>query len=103
MKFEKQLNEAKEKVSFHKIMYNIRIHHIIIFTAAGSSSGARTSTSPSPARDIILPTDQFTESDVVEIVKNGFQRERVIAELRSANGNKTQALAALFAKSLKFQ
>lgn len=74
-----------------------------IFIAAGSSSGTRTSTSTSPGRDIILPTDQFTESDVAEIVKNGFPRERVIAELRSANGNKTQALAALFAKSLKFQ
>lgn len=75
------------------------------FAAAGSSSGARTSTSttPSPARDVVLPTDQFTESDVAEIAKNGFPRERVIAELRSANGNKTQALAALFAKSLKFQ
>lgn len=60
-------------------------------------------TTSSPARDIILPTDQFTETDVAEIVKNGFPRERVIAELRSANGNKTQALAALFAKSLKFQ
>lgn len=77
--------------------------HVFIFTAAGSSSGARTSSSPSPARDVILPTDQFTESDVAEIVKNGFPRERAIAELRTANGNKTQALAALFAKSLKFQ
>lgn len=51
----------------------------------------------------ILPTDKFNESDVAEIVKNGFPRDRVIAELRTANGNKTQALAALFAKSLKFQ
>lgn len=76
------------------------------FVAGGSSSGAGSSSSSSlssAGRDTILPTDKFTEADVAEIVKNGFPRERVIAELRSANGNKTQALAALFAKSLKFQ
>lgn len=69
--------------------------------ATSSSSGA----GPSSAndRESILPTDKFTETDVAEIVRNGFPRERAIAELRSANGNKTQALAALFAKSLKFQ
>ncbi|XP_031638385.1 protein DDI1 homolog 2 [Contarinia nasturtii] len=69
--------------------------------ASGSSSSGGMSSSL--GRDSILPTDKFTEIDVAEIVKNGFPRERVIAELRSANGNKTQALAALFAKSLKFQ
>lgn len=81
-----------------------------MFLASGSSSGGGGASSTSgllvsvaSERDTILPTDQFTETDVAEIVKNGFPRERVIAELRSANGNKTQALAALFAKSLKFQ
>lgn len=82
---------------------SVQYSEFVFFTAAGSSSAARTSLASSPPRDIILPTDQFTETDVAEIVKNGFPRERVIAELRSANGNKTQALAALFAKSLKFQ
>lgn len=71
-----------------------------MFLFAASGSGA---SSTSTSGDAVLPTDKFTESDVAEIVNNGFPRERVIAELRSANGNKTQALAALFAKSLKFQ
>lgn len=53
--------------------------------------------------DSILPTDTFTETDVQEIVQNGFTRDKAIGELRKANGNKTQALASLFAKSLKFQ
>lgn len=80
---------------------------ITIFVGGGSSLGAGSSSASSSlssaGRDTILPSDKFTEADVAEIVKNGFPRERVIAELRSANGNKTQALAALFAKSLKFQ
>lgn len=50
----------------------------------------------------ILPTDKFTESDVAEIMKIGFTRDKVIHELRNCNGDKTQAMAALFAKSLKF-
>lgn len=72
-------------------------------SASGSSLGAGTSSSSSAGQESILPTDQFNENDVAEIVKNGFPRDRVISELRTANGNKTQALAALFAKSLKFQ
>lgn len=78
-----------------------QVNHFILSTQI-TASGSAASTS-SAGRDTILPSDKFSESDVAEIVKNGFPRERVIAELRSANGNKTQALAALFAKSLKFQ
>lgn len=66
------------------------------FSASGSGGGTT-------GQESILPTDKFSETDVAEIVKNGFPRDRVIAELRTAKGNKTQALAALFAKSLKFQ
>lgn len=50
----------------------------------------------------ILPTDNFTEKDLGDIIKLGFSREQVIAELRRFKGDKTQAIAALFAKSLKF-
>lgn len=73
---------------------------------AGTSSGpSGPSTSSSQSTDNrlrVLSTDRFTENDVAEIMKNGFQRSQVIDELRNSNGNKTQALAALFAKSLKF-
>lgn len=44
----------------------------------------------------------FSEADIQELMKNGFDRQSVINELRKFNGNKVQALAALFAKSLKF-
>jgi DNA damage-inducible protein 1 len=47
-------------------------------------------------------SNNFPESDISELMKNGFTRAAVIEELRKHNGNKTQALAALFAKSLKF-
>jgi len=42
------------------------------------------------------------ESTVQEIVQMGFARDQVIFELRRFNGDKTQAIAALIAKSLKF-
>lgn len=50
----------------------------------------------------ILPNDRFTEEEVKEIVALGFTREQAIAELRKFGGDKKQAMAALFAKSLKF-
>ena len=75
--------------------------------SAKESGGASTSSSskPTPSTDskvTILPTDKFTETDVAELMKNGFKRPNVIEELRNFNGNKTQALAALFAKSIVF-
>lgn len=66
-------------------------------------SGAGPSTNNSNnSKTTIQPSDKFTEADVNDIVKLGFSREQAIAELRNFNGNKTQATAALFAKSLKF-
>lgn len=50
----------------------------------------------------VSPSDKFTEADVSGLVSMGFSREQVIFELRRFNGDKTQATAALFAKSLKF-
>lgn len=50
----------------------------------------------------ILPTDSFNEEAVRDVVSLGFTREQAINELRMHNGNKTQAVAALFAKSLRF-
>jgi DNA damage-inducible protein 1 len=70
--------------------------------SGGTSSGASTSSTATSDKNRILPTDKFTEKEVEELMKNGFQRTEVIDELRKFQGNKTQALAALFAKSLKF-
>ncbi|XP_033210322.1 protein DDI1 homolog 2 isoform X2 [Belonocnema kinseyi] len=62
---------------------------------------ACTSSSTS-ASELVLPHDPFTESTVTEIVSLGFTRTQVLVELRRLNGDKAQATAALFAKSLKF-
>lgn len=81
--------------------------------AASSSSGIRAGTSTGPSSTIVSSPasaaatavssgDNFSETDIQDIQKLGFPRDKCIAELRSANGNKTQAIAALFAKSLKF-
>lgn len=74
--------------------------------SAKESGGAGPSTSmTSPSNDNrtrVLPSDKFTEADVADLMKNGFQRLSVIEELRKFNGDKTQALAALFAKSFVF-
>nr|CAI5822482.1 unnamed protein product [Callosobruchus analis] len=50
----------------------------------------------------MLPSDNFTQMDVNELVKMGFTQDQVVFELRRFNGDKTQATAALFAKSLTF-
>ncbi|XP_065363273.1 protein DDI1 homolog 2 [Calliphora vicina] len=63
-----------------------------------TSSGA-CSTSTANA---IAAGDKFSESDVNDLVKMGFKRDDVITELRRNYGNKTQAIAALIAKTLKF-
>lgn len=68
-------------------------------------AGPSTSMTTSPTSDNrlrVLTSDKFTESDVTDLMKNGFQRNNVIEELRKFNGDKTQALAALFAKSIVF-
>ncbi|XP_055629240.1 protein DDI1 homolog 2 [Toxorhynchites rutilus septentrionalis] len=77
--------------------------------SASSSSGTPTSTGgqpqpplpPAPADDVplvLLPTDQFTEMDVVELESMGFSRQMVITELRAANGDKIKATSGLFSK-----
>jgi len=48
------------------------------------------------------PNDRFSEVDVQKITELGFSREQAVDELTKYNGDITQAMAALFAKSLKF-
>lgn len=48
------------------------------------------------------PKEKISEVAIAELMKHGFDRQSVIEELRKFDGNKTQALASLFAKSLKF-
>ncbi|CAH1728700.1 unnamed protein product [Chironomus riparius] len=71
-------------------------------SGAGPSSSHKSSVPISDYKDRILPTDNFNENDIADLMKNGFDRSRCIEELRNFKGNKTQALASLFAKSLKF-
>ncbi|GLH09635.1 hypothetical protein R5R35_002723 [Gryllus longicercus] len=66
------------------------------------AAGASRASIPRDLSTSILPTDGFGEAEVKELVSLGFTREQVIAELRRFRGDKTQATAALFAKSLKF-
>lgn len=74
--------------------------------ASNSSSGAQQHPNVAPLGQVnesqILPNDRFTETDIKELTSLGFTREQVVSELRRFNGDKTQATAALFAKSLKF-
>lgn len=72
----------------------------------GSNNRSGASISSSRTRDLLETTvnseDPFTEETVKEIVVLGFTRAQVIAELRRFHGDKAQAIAALFAKSLTF-
>lgn len=74
----------------------------ILAGTSSSGSANRGASSSSAGVATVLPSDNFTEEVVTDIVSMGFPRERAIAELRSAKGNKTQAVAALFAKSLRY-
>ncbi|XP_061511136.1 protein DDI1 homolog 1 [Anopheles gambiae] len=78
-------------------------------TTAADPTPATTTTPPSTGPEpmqqdeeepplTLLPTDRFTEMDVVELESMGFKRQMVIDELRAANGDKTQATSGLFAK-----
>ena len=70
-------------------------------TSANDTS-RNTASIPRGRSIIILPTDNFRENEVKDLVSLGLTREQVIAKLRRFNGDKTQATAALFAKALKF-
>lgn len=70
-------------------------------TATDASSSSTNTNTPTSTLQI-LPSDKFTESDVNELIALGFTRDKVFYELRQFKGDKTQATAALFAKSLKF-
>lgn len=72
--------------------------------ASSSTNKDNTSSTTSPQASSAnpdAPQDNFSESDVQEIVGLGFSRAQAVEELRRQKGNKTQAMAALFAKSLK--
>ncbi|XP_045107003.1 protein DDI1 homolog 2-like isoform X2 [Portunus trituberculatus] len=72
--------------------------------AKEGTAATAAATSPSPqsqAANPDPPMDNFSESDVQEIIGLGFSRSQAVEELRRQNGNKTQAMAALFVKSLK--
>lgn len=78
-------------------------------SSSGSGDGTRNSPGGSTRLGMrrdpsieVLSTDPFTENDVKELQNLGFTREQVVSELRRFHGDKTQATAALFAKSLKF-
>ncbi|XP_037794612.1 protein DDI1 homolog 2-like isoform X7 [Penaeus monodon] len=58
-------------------------------------------TAPAAVPEATAQQDNFSESDIQEIMQIGFTRVQAVEELRRQNGNKTQAIAALFAKSFK--
>ncbi|XP_013105621.1 protein DDI1 homolog 2 [Stomoxys calcitrans] len=70
--------------------------------AGGGVGGACPAASTSSASSAISAGDNFNETDIADLIKMGFTREDVVHELRRCNGDKTQAMAGLLAKSLKF-
>lgn len=100
-----QTRKIQEELDMKEVLERSRQEAGGASTSAQSSSSSTTTSQPTTttnAATTVLPTDKFSESDVQELIKLGFSREQVIVELRSFNGNKTQATAALFAKSFKF-
>lgn len=54
-----------------------------------------------PSNSVLQPTDRFTMEDVRYLESLGFPSGDCVLELRKFNGDRNQAMAALFAKSLK--
>lgn len=69
--------------------------------SAGGTNPEAASAASGDTNSATGPADNFSDSDIKEIMQIGFSRTEAIDELRRQNGNKTQAIAALFAKSLK--
>uniref|UniRef100_A0A182MHM5 UBA domain-containing protein n=1 Tax=Anopheles culicifacies TaxID=139723 RepID=A0A182MHM5_9DIPT len=73
-------------------------------TSETTKASPQSSQAPEPMQEdvepplTLLPTDRFSEMDVVELESMGFKRQLVIDELRAANGDKTKATSGLFAK-----
>lgn len=81
----------------------MRIFIVFSFLDCASTSAPPQNSSDNNKTDTQLQSnDNFTEADINEIVALGFSRNQALFELRQFNGDKTQAIAALFAKSLKF-
>lgn len=70
-------------------------------TNKDNNSSSSTTNSQASSANPDAPQDNFSESDIQEIIGLGFSRAQAVEELRRQNGNKTQAMAALFAKSFK--
>jgi len=69
-------------------------------TSESNSVKAGASENANPSSSDILPTDNFKESDVANMVAMGLSREASIAELRKNGGDVNVAVATLFAKSI---
>lgn len=95
--------EKSRREALGKNNSGISINSTASTSASSSSNNSNTTNITQNLQNTtIKPSDNFSEKDVEDIIKLGFKREDAIAELRRNNGNKTQAMAALFAKSLKF-
>lgn len=68
-----------------------------------TSSSPQAVTQPSAGPSATSSGMTFSETVITQLMKHGFSRAAVMEELRRANGNMDQALAALLAKSLSFQ
>ncbi|XP_045624600.1 protein DDI1 homolog 2 isoform X6 [Procambarus clarkii] len=71
------------------------------FPSSSAAPPKAVAASGASGMDTASEHDHFSESDVQEIIQIGFTRIQAVEELRRQNGNKTQAIAALFAKSFK--
>lgn len=102
----KALNDSArlaEEVDLQEAIRKSRMEVDIQQPCASTSGSVNKTDFPAmDPRTDIMPKDNFTEKEVNELSKLGFTRENILTELRHFDGDKTKAMAALFAKSLKF-
>lgn len=81
-----------QSLSAEYLRFTLSSHLGVVSSTSTSTSSSSTSSSSRPAHP---------EAVIAELMGLGFTRQEVIAELDAFNGDKNQAMAALFAKSFK--
>lgn len=94
------LNRSQHDMDVHGALASSSQQRSTPAAPTGASASAHTPGPSSSRSHPAQPSLTFSETSIARLMGYGFSRAAVMEELRRANGNVDQALAALFAKSL---
>merc|ERR1719187_2057037 len=98
---DQQLAEALARSASETSMDTSSSHKSPSPATASASSGVSAASGGSAVSSQISSADKFGETEISNVCAVGFTREQAIQKLRQFNGDSNQAVAALFAESLR--